>query len=125
METISEITQAEADRRDRARRYESALNLRVSSQTAITRCQERSEAYAKQVTILTAMLEQAAAIDGAIDVTVMQLGATIAGSVRGHVVALFTKALADQQRRSDDAQKNLATAKSELQRAERLIADLS
>ncbi len=125
METMTEITQAETERHDRARRYEAALNLKVSCDNTITRMHTRAEGYAKQVTLLTAMLEQAASIDHRIDVTVTQLAATIAGSAKGNVIAILTKACADQQRRLDDANRNLATAREALQRAEQTIAELS
>lgn len=125
METISEITQAEAERRDRARRYEEALNLRVTAQISITRLEQKAEGYAKQVALIGTLLEQAASIDGSIDVTVTQLAASIAGSARANVIAILTKARADQQRRLDDANRNLASARSDLQRAEQVIADLS
>jgi hypothetical protein len=125
METITEITQAEAERRDRARRYEAALNLRISSQEMITRMQSRAEGYAKQVTVLDALLAQAATLDGTMDVTVSQLGGSISGPVRTNVLALLTKARADQQRRLDDANSNLAKARRDLQDAEQVIADLS
>jgi hypothetical protein len=124
METITQINNAEAERRDRARKYEEALNLRVRAHTSITRLQQKADAYAKQVAILDAMLEQAPLLDPTIDVSVTQLVATIAGSVRGNVIAILTKARADQQRRLDDANKNLASAQGDLQRAEQVIADL-
>jgi predicted DNA-binding ribbon-helix-helix protein len=125
METMTEITQAEAERRDRARRYEAALNEKTSSQKTITRMQTRADGYAKQVTLLTAMLEQAASIDHRIDVSVTQLVATIAGSAKGNVIAILRKACADQQRRLDDTNRNLATAREALERAEQVIAELS
>lgn len=118
METMTEITQAEAERRDRARRYEAALNLKVSSQEAISRMQTRADGYATQVTVLDALLAQAATLDGTMDVTVSQLGGSISGPVRPNVLALLTKARADQQRRLDDANRTLATAREALQRAE-------
>lgn len=125
METISQITQAEVDRKDRARRYETALNLKASAQETITRMQTRADGYATQVALLREMLERAARLDPAIDVTVTQLAATVAGSARGNVIAILTKALGDQQRRLDDANRTLATAREALQGAEQVIAELS
>jgi hypothetical protein len=45
--------------------------------------------------------------------------------VRTNVLELLTKARADQQRRLDDANRNLAAARNALQCAEQVIAKLS
>ena len=125
METMSDITKEQVERRQRAHRYESALNARITATNNIPRLAGLVQHHATQVTMLDAMLKHAENLDGAIDVSLTSLGGTVSGSVRTNLIALLAKAQADQQRRVVTVGQNLKDAQRDLKRAEDVIAELS
>lgn len=125
METMSDITKEQVERRQRAHRYESALNTRITATNTIPRLEERRAHHTTQVTVLDAMLKHAETLDGTIDVSLTSLGGTVSGSARLNLIALLDKARADQQRRVDTLDRDVARVRRDLKQAEDVIAELS
>ncbi len=125
METLTEINHIEHARRDRAAKYEAAINDRANAQVQLEKATAAGTRYAIQVSLLAKLIDMAQKIDISIDVSVSTLGASLSGQTRGHVLALLSKAQADQARRRDDAIKDLTRAKIALQKAEATLASLT
>lgn len=120
METLTEITQQEDARRQRAYFYERALADRASATNAVAGRQQEIERYANQIKLIAKLRKDAQAL-AEIDVSFNTLGSSMQGMVRdivGHSLALAQR---DQQRRLDDAREALTREEARLEAAERAL----
>jgi hypothetical protein len=119
METYTEITAADGERRNRAYRFETLTSEVGNCQRAIPRFEADAVRFEKSVRLLDKIAADVAKLDGSIDV------GGLTGLARPALATIVETARADQQRRCDDANAHLARARTALATAEAALRDLS
>lgn len=123
MQTLTELDTQDAQRRERAYRYEEALGTKAAMTSTIPRLEVALAHHIEQVALIDQMVDQASKLDATIDASFRTVVATICGSTRANLLGILEHARAGEQRRIARVTVELDEARRALQQAESTLTD--